>query len=162
MGFRKLRWQGERWRDNTEGHCDLRKNIFMTFSLSLEIFNFIPMIKVNDFFCFLLKTELVWYFESCHLYHCRSGVSGRQLVSVCSLIRLRLNIWHQEELPSLSCRKYYLKLNSEQFTTDFVGMERVTSKSGLKSKSNCSIPQLLSTSASDCMPLIAAWWHSSI
>ena len=57
----------------------------MTFSLSLEICIFISVTKVNDFFCFLLKTELVWYLESCHLYLCRSRVSTLQLVSVSSL-----------------------------------------------------------------------------
>ena len=62
---------GERWGTVRRVIATFRSSIFMTFSLFLHRNIWMLDTKVNDFFCFLLKSELVWYLESSHLYHCR-------------------------------------------------------------------------------------------
>ena len=66
---------GERWGTIRRVIATFRNIIFMTFDIFIVSTRNIPPYfndtKVNEFFCFLLKSELVWYLESSHLYHCR-------------------------------------------------------------------------------------------
>ena len=156
MGFRKLRWQGERWRAGTirRGHCSLRKNIFMTFSLSSRNIHLYFSDKSKWLLLFLVKNWVSVIFGVMPFVSLQElGLHSPAGPCLCS-DQTPPQYLASEELWPVSCRKYYLKLNSDpgdtlatQFTTDFVGMERVTSKVFLKSKSNRSIPQLLSSSA---------------
>ena len=62
---------GERWGTIRRVIATFRSSIFMTFDIFIVSRNISMITTVNDFFCFLLKSELVWYLESSHLYHCR-------------------------------------------------------------------------------------------
>ena len=120
---------GERWGTVRKVIATFRSSIFMTFDIFIVSRNISMDTKVNDFFCFLLKSELVWYLESSHLYHCRGWWPVSSLPAGVSLSLLSDQTPPQylsRVMTQRSCRKYYLKLDSNtgdtpapQFTTEF-------------------------------------------
>ena len=87
----------------------------MTFDIFIVSRNISMDTKVNDFFCFLLKSELVWYLESSHLYHCRGWWPVSSLpagVSASLLSDQTPPQYLSRVMTRRSCRKYYLKLDS--------------------------------------------------
>ena len=151
MGFRKLRWQGERWRDNMEGSLrPPEKNLYDIFIVFRNI-----QLYSNDkskwLLLFLVKNWVsvifgVMPFVSLQELGLRSPAGECLLSDQTPPQYLASGVITQPGLQEILLSQTKLRAR-RQFTTDFVGMERVTSKVILKSKSNCSIPQLLSTSA---------------
>ena len=154
MGFRKLRWQGERWRDNMEGslrppeknlydifivfrNIQLYSNdkskwllLFLVKNWVSVIFGVMPFVSLQELGLRSPAGECLLSDQTPPQYLASGGVTQPELQEILSQTKLRAR-------RHSSCSVY------NWFCWNGKGDIKVI----LKSKSNYSIPQLLSTSA---------------